>query len=441
MSRQEEIAEAVDHHRSGRIEEARRIYARILAEDPDCPEALNFLGVMHSQHGNPEVAAGLLQRAVQAAPHYTDAHINFGNVLVELDHRPEAITSYENALLCDPDDVIAHNNLGALLRHEGELHRALQHVLRAISLRPAWAVAHMNAGNVYALMGYTDRALSHYRRAVDLDPRLSDAQRILGHHLAARGDQRSATDVFRHLVAIDPGNVVARHMLAALSGRDVPYRASSEYVEQTFDQFASSFEHKLERLEYRAPRLIADEVSKRLPESSTPLRVLDLGCGTGLCAPYVSDRARELVGVDLSGKMLEKAAARDLYDELTKADLVEYLDRGGEPFDLMISADVLIYFGAIDAVLRGASRRLAANGWLLFTLEKWEARSGESSGYSLQPHGRYAHSRAYVEEQVSDAGLELVALEEEVLRNEMQQPVAGWLASARKPAAASDQRA
>ena len=43
------------------------------------------------------------------------------------------------------------------------------------------------------------------------------------------------------------GDPIARHMLAACSGRDVPERASNGFIETTFDSFAASFEAKLAR--------------------------------------------------------------------------------------------------------------------------------------------------------------------------------------------------
>ena len=46
-------------------------------------------------------------------------------------------------------------------------------------------------------------------------------------------------------------------MLAACTGREVPERASDDYIEATFDSFAASFESKLAKLSYRAPALIA----------------------------------------------------------------------------------------------------------------------------------------------------------------------------------------
>ncbi|MCX4239251.1 class I SAM-dependent DNA methyltransferase [Paraliomyxa miuraensis] len=56
------------------------------------------------------------------------------------------------------------------------------------------------------------------------------------------------------------------------------------------------------------------------------LDVLDAGCGTGLCAPLLRPLARTLVGVDLSGKMLDQARRRGGYDELIEAELTEMLD-------------------------------------------------------------------------------------------------------------------
>ena len=433
MAHEEEIAEAIAYHRAGRIEEARVIYLHVLEQNPDSPEALNFLGVMHSQHGDPKLAASLLQRSVTVAPHYADAHSNLGNVLAELGYTEDARTAYENAITCDPEHARAHNNLGVLFRLVGEFQPSLRHLLLALMHRPNWAAAHMNLGNTYELMRYPDRALEQYRKAVELEPQLGNAQRVLGHFLCAHGDRKGAVAVFRRLLEIDAGNVFAQHMLAASSGKNVPDRASKAYIEQSFDKFAESFEQQLEQLEYRAPQMIAAEIAAHLPNASKSLRCLDLGCGTGLCAPLVSDWTRELVGVDLSQKMLEKAARRQLYDELVTADLVDYLSGSTDLFDLMISADVFIYFGALDALLGGAFRRLAPGGRLFFTLEKCESDAASHLGYELEPHGRYAHTRDYLEEQLAKAGFELVAISEEIIRNEMKKPVPGWLISAIRP--------
>ena len=70
-----------------------------------------------------------------------------------------------------------------------------------------------------------------------------------------------------------------------------------------------------------------------------------LGCGTGLCGIYFRDLAKELIGVDLIPKMLEKAKTLGAYDSLFVADALEYLNRAAlENFDLIIAADVFSLF-------------------------------------------------------------------------------------------------
>ena len=111
--------------------------------------------------------------------------------------------------------------------------------------------------------------------------------------------------------------------------------------------FASSFESKLERLSYCAPALVAAMLEDFGCEPSYRLDVLDAGCGTGLCGALVKPFARRLIGVDLSQGMLAHARDKNVYDALTKAELREYLHDNSEAFDLIVSADTLVYFGDI----------------------------------------------------------------------------------------------
>ena len=53
--------------------------------------------------------------------------------------------------------------------------------------------------------------------------------------------------------------------------------------------------------------------------------------------------------------------------------------------------------------------------------------------FVLQPHGRYQHSRQYVEAMLVAADLQLVSLNHSTLRYERQAPVAGLVVVARCP--------
>jgi predicted TPR repeat methyltransferase len=241
-----------------------------------------------------------------------------------------------------------------------------------------------------------------------------------------------AARVYRDWLAAEPGHPKAIHHLAACTGEGVPPRASDEYVQQVFDLFADSFDARLAVLGYRAPTLVAAAVAAAPRVSAGGLSVLDAGCGTGLCAPLLKPFAGRLTGVDLSARMLAKARQRGLYDLLEQVELTAYLRVRTADYDLIVSADTLVYFGELDEVIGAAAAALSVGGLLCFTLEALGA--DESGDYRLRPHGRYAHARAYLEAVLGRAGLILLRLDAEILRSEGGEPVSGWLVLAQRTA-------
>jgi predicted TPR repeat methyltransferase len=206
------------------------------------------------------------------------------------------------------------------------------------------------------------------------------------------------------------------------------------YVRQVFDDMASSFDdHLLGTLDYRAPGLLCDAVAAALPPPAATLDVLDAGCGTGLCAPLLRPYARRLIGVDLSAGMLAKAAGRQAYDELVRAELTDFVSHQVDAFDVIASADTLCYFGALEGIFRAAATALRTAGLLAFTLED---AGDATSSWRLTTHGRYCHAWSYVEQCLGGAGLVVHSISAAILRMEGGQPVKGLLVVARKHAAA-----
>jgi predicted TPR repeat methyltransferase len=229
----------------------------------------------------------------------------------------------------------------------------------------------------------------------------------------------------------EPNNPYVLHHLAACTGEAVPGRASDAYVETEFDCFAASFDATLERLNYRAPTVVADAVAAALAAPARQFDIADLGCGTGLCGPLLQPWARQLAGCDLSRQMLMRAAERGVYDVLVKAELTAFLRERPDAFDLIVSADTLNYFGELGEVAQAAHGALRVGGTLVFTLEALAADAG--AAVRLQPHGRYAHDGAHVRRVFEAAGLAVDAPAIAILREENRIAVQGWLIVARRP--------
>jgi predicted TPR repeat methyltransferase len=202
-------------------------------------------------------------------------------------------------------------------------------------------------------------------------------------------------------------------------------------VQQTFDSFAESFDSVLKKLDYRAPALVTEAVKVAVGETDGTLDILDAGAGTGLCGPLLRPLARRLVGVDLSPKMLAKAEGRGVYDVLDAGELTGYMRERTAAFDVVVSADTLVYFGDLAEVLAAAAAALRPGGHLVFTLEE-DADEGPQ-GYQLKPHGRYGHSERYARRALVAAGFENLVVGRVIPRLENQVPVQGLLIAAQSP--------
>jgi len=425
---------AVSVHRSGKPRLAAQHYEAILQVAPGHPDALHYMGLAQHHLGNHEGAVNLILRALDAAPEYVDARNNLGNVQKEMGRHADAEQSYRAVLEARPDFVQAHNNLGVVLRAQERLDEAAAAYRRAIELSPKFAQGWINLGNVLKKSGDFNEALSCYRNAVLITPDNPDVYRSLARALVSQQRDAEALEVYRQWEKIEPDNPVVQHHIAACQGAAAPERASDSYVQSVFDRFAGSFDEVLAKLGYCAPAMCGEMVAALLgpeAEARPALHVLDAGCGTGLCGPLLKPYARRLEGVDLSAGMLAKAAERGGYDKLHEAELTAWLSSHPAAYDLVVSADTLCYFGALDAVIPAAGGSLRPGGHLVFTVEE-TVDSAAAPQFLLHAHGRYSHTEAYVRAMLAAGGLEMRELRRVTLRQEASKPVAGLLVGARK---------
>lgn len=330
-----------------------------------------------------------------------DFYYTFGNNLQAQGKLDAAITSYHKALALRADHAETHNNLGLALQSLGDFDSAVECYWQALSLRPDDGIAMYNLGNA----------------------------------LAAKGERGAAVECYRQAVKLDPGNTSAAHLIAALTAQNSE-RPPSQYVEKLFDDYAATFDtHLTQNLGYKMPSELAALLRQHATPPAARWDVLDLGCGTGLSGMEFAPHARELTGVDLSGKMLEKARAKNIYHRLVQSDLLSMMH--GEPassYDVIIAADVLVYLGALDEIVAEARRLLRTGGFLLFSVEALEALHKEAPAvdslplYQLNPSGRYAHSARYLEKLSSENGFNSLAMASLQARHDRGMPIAAWAA-------------
>lgn len=449
-------------YRSGDLDAAIAGYRTVVERDPTHFRALNNLGDCLDQRGHHAEAEQAFSAACAAAPEEARPHYNLARQLQRRGDAGAAEVSYRRALDLDASLFDAYLNLARLLEDSDrqsearalleaaaalDAHAGLPHLLRGHSFygqgrtRDALAAYEhaaqlapdgptlFHVGKALETLKQYDAACAAFGRSLELEPGSKAAREAQARALAVAGRPDDAVAALRAWLVAEPDEPLAAHMLASLGAAPTPARASDDYVAQTFDGFADSFDSTLTRLQYRAPQLVAEALGAAVGPPAGALDIVDAGCGTGLCGPLLQPYARRLSGVDLSAGMLAQAQRRAAYDALTRAELCTYLQENPAAFDVVISADTLCYFGALEDVVAAAQCALRPSGLLVFTVER-AADTGPD--YVLGAHGRYAHRADYVRRALEGLAFTMHAASHCVLRTEGGVPVDGLVVSARR---------
>lgn len=258
---------------------------------------------------------------------------------------------------------------------------------------------------------------------------LAQVQRLTGQGDASARTRQRALDAEAARLGLQGADraAAAEFFFAVEGGHAQPLTTPPALVARQFDLYADYDEHLVERLRYRAPEVLEDLVKRQLAPAPAALRILDAGCGTGLAGVRFRPFAHHLLGVDLSGAMIERARARGIYDALLCGDILA-VTAPEALFDLVIAADVMPYVGALEPLMQGIFTRLTPGGAIAFTAE-----ASASAGIELMGSRRFAHGAEHVRQALAAAGFATAVLESCVLRFESGEPVTGWAVCARRP--------
>lgn len=348
--------------------------------------------VRAGEDGDHPAAQAAWREVVATAPGRTEAWLGLGLSLTAARRFEEAVEPLARACRDPEAPALWRLCLAQTLYMAGRFTDSAAIFDEAALTEPLAPNARLTRARAHALAamiaGPIEAALDRY--AVFAGPEAEPARVVIGEAmpvLAVFGHADAARAAGRWLVENDPADPLHAHALAALEGQALD-RAPAAYVETLFDRFAERFDGKLvDDLGYRAPGQMVELVMLHRPDFSA---VLDLGCGTGLGGEALVRLGAPIVGVDLSGAMLEKARARGQYRELVRDDLAAFLPTRPAAFDLVFAADVLIYFGDLASVVDGVAAALEPGGLFAFSTEHGDA------DWRLLSSGRFSHGQAYL---------------------------------------------
>ena len=384
--------------------------------------------------GDLDGAARDAAEAVICDPSDLQAKAILGAAMLDLGRASEAVACLAEAVAGAPSDFDYRRTFAAALEKTGDADAALLALTDGIALCPA-SVAMRNAAILLCIR----------RRDFNQAVRLTEQARSVGiadactfgmqgHALSSLGQHDRAAFAYQDALKLGPEDPYVRHLVMSSGLMSDSQRAPEGYVRSVFDGYADRFEAHLIQLGYRIPTAIRSMLQAH-PKivAGIPIGpVLDLGCGTGMAALAIGDLPLgPFTGVDLSPRMLAHARAKRLYEELREGDIVADLASHQQRWPLIVAADVLCYFGALEELLALVHQRLEPNGWFVFSVEEIQPdHDGIIPGngdWALQRQGRYAHAEHYVYEAVCDAGFRVLRMDRPVIRQEAGADVPGLL--------------
>ena len=134
--------------------------------------------------------------------------------------------------------------------------------------------------------------------------------------------------------------------------------------------FFENYQQLRER-EVNANNLFEIPERNKLMPDLRGLRILDLGCGAGdECKGYIEMGASEVVGIDISEKMLEVAREKNSDPAITYLCMpMEDIGNIEGGFDLVVSSLALHYVEDFKGVVKNVNRLLKEGGRFIFSQE------------------------------------------------------------------------
>jgi predicted TPR repeat methyltransferase len=271
-------------------------------------------------------------------------------------------------------------------------------------------------------------------QALDLVPNWAAGWFQLGEMAEKAGENARAVEALKQVMSLDRNDIFGAGLkIARIEGR-VPSLPPSAYVAELFNDYAGRFDESLvEKLNYTVPGKLSALIGRHVGTGHRFSNAVDLGCGTGLFGAEMKDNCFRLEGYDIADSMLAKAAAKKIYNHLGRADISLPPEQSGllgqtRRADLVSAADVMMYLGDLKAAFTNVATLIKPDGIFAFSVEK----AADESGFELRSSLRYAHSETHVVTQLYAHGLETVATEETVIRNDAGEPITGLLFLARK---------
>ncbi|KAF5012104.1 hypothetical protein FDECE_1821 [Fusarium decemcellulare] len=160
----------------------------------------------------------------------------------------------------------------------------------------------------------------------------------------------------------------------------------------TYEKWAETYNHDVDKEEYIAPELASEYLVKHLGSRGVEnVKILDAGCGTGLVGQHLAKRgAKQLDGIDLSPGMLEVARRTGVYQSLNIADLSGRLEIPTESYDAVVCVGTMTQGHVGPEAFDELVRVVKPGGFIISTIREsvWQKNGYDTKVKALVEAGK-----------------------------------------------------
>jgi tetratricopeptide (TPR) repeat protein len=214
--------------------EAKRIGEKIVALDPNMPDAYQTLGLAYRMNFQPEESARAYQKALELKPDSVISKRSLAEMKRSLGKADEAAALYREILAANPDDTVAGTGLILCLFDSGKKEEADSEMAKSLEKAPNNLPLLAGAAYWYAAQGDGSKAVELAQKAIEIEPRY-----IWSHIARARGymSQKKPLDAERVLLSARKyGNFpTLEYEIASARIMAGFYREAAEELEKSFE--------------------------------------------------------------------------------------------------------------------------------------------------------------------------------------------------------------
>ena len=210
------LKQAITAHQEGRLEEAEKLYQKILDTEPTNLDANKNLSILLHKLGRLDEAEASCKKTIELKPDFIECYYDLGNILYQLGKLDEAEKNYRKVTELKPDHIEAYYNLGIVLQQVGKIHESMASFKKTIELKPDYAEAHSNLGAILKDLNKFEEAELSCRKAIEFNPNFADAHNNLGIVLFKLLKNNEAVVSFKKAIEFKPDFVEAYNNLATI---------------------------------------------------------------------------------------------------------------------------------------------------------------------------------------------------------------------------------